>query len=240
MIARMVVACAAMLLGAAYLRSATEAAHIPTPPPLWSFPLAIGEWAGRDEQPLAPDVLKVLGVDDYLNRSYRTRDGRVASLYVGYFARQTVGDNIHSPMKCLPGAGWEPVGASRRRVTIDQSSAPAALTGREIEVNRVLIAKGLERMLVLYWYQSGHRVVANDYWAKTYKFIDAVRFNRTDGALVRIIAPIDDDTALAEEAAEAHAARFLQAVFPLLDLQFADDRSAEGRGRGLATRKEPS
>jgi EpsI family protein len=81
-------------------------------------------------------------------------------------------------------------------------------------------------MVVLYWYQSGHRVVAGDYWAKAYKFIDAVRLNRTDGALLRIIAPIDGTGAAAEQAAEAHATRFLEAIFPLLDVHLADGGSA--------------
>ena len=66
---------------------------------------------------------------------------------------------------------------------------------RSIEVNRYVIRKGLDRQLVLYWYQAHGRVVASEYWSKFFLIRDAVRLNRTDGALVRVIAPIPGPTA---------------------------------------------
>ena len=47
-------------------------------------------------------------------------------------------------------------------------------------MNRYVIQKGVDRQLVLYWYQSHGRVVANEYWSKFYLIRDAVRLNRTD------------------------------------------------------------
>ena len=207
MITRAAVVAAVMLCGAGYVHSATSASQVPTHEPLATFPIALEEWTGREEWPIEARVLHVLGVDDYLNRAYRASDGSTATLYVGYFAQQAVGDNIHSPMKCLPGAGWEPQHAERLRLAVE---------GRDIVVARVVIAKGLERMLVLYWYQSRERVIAGDYLAKVYKFIDAVTLNRTDGALVRIITPIADESAGAERNAEARASRFARIVLPVL------------------------
>jgi len=40
--------------------------------------------------------------------------------------------------------------------------------GESIEVNRYVIQKGLEKQVVLYWYQSHGRVIASEYWAKIY------------------------------------------------------------------------
>ena len=54
----------------------------------------------------------VLGVDDYTKRTYFAPGGGVG-LYIGYHASQRQGATIHSPLNCLPGAGWIPV--SRRR-----------------------------------------------------------------------------------------------------------------------------
>jgi EpsI family protein len=95
---------------------------------------------------------------------------------------------------------------------------PSDVTGavRAIEVNRVVIQKGLDRSLVLYWYQSHGRVVASEYWGKLYTVVDAIRYNRTDAALVRVVAPVAeqgvDAVARAQKAAEA----FATAVFPAL------------------------
>jgi EpsI family protein len=154
----------------------------------------------------------VLGVSDYLNRVYRTSSGTPVGLYVGYYNSQRQGDSIHSPMNCLPGAGWEPLSRSSVKIPVAMREGPT-----EIDANRYVIQKGLERQLVLYWYQSHGRTVASEYWSKFYLIADAVRLNRTDGALVRVIAAIDGDSAQAEQKAEARALRFVNDLLPQLD-----------------------
>ena len=42
----------------------------------------------------------------------------------------------------------------------------------------------------MYWYQSRDRVVATEFKAKFYVVADALRYNRTDTALVRVVLPI--------------------------------------------------
>ena len=59
-----------------------------------------------------------------------------------------------------------------------------------IVVNRYVVQHGEDRSLVLYWYQSRDRVVANEYNAKFWVMADAIRLNRTDTALVRVVVPI--------------------------------------------------
>ena len=76
--------------------------------------------------------------------------------------------------------------------------------------------KGLDRQLVLYWYQSHGRVVASEYWSKFYLIRDAVRLNRTDGSLVRVIAPIAINSEDGGAAAEQLATRFVRALYPTL------------------------
>ena len=93
-------------------------------------------------------------------------------------------------------------------------NSPAS-SAREIEINRYVIQKGLEKQLVLYWYQAHDRVVASEYWGKVYLVADAVRLNRTDGSLVRVIAPVGSGDN-AEADAEAKAVDFVKTMFPLL------------------------
>ena len=149
-------------------------------------------------------------MDEYLNRVYVAPDGREAGLYIGYYRSQRQGDAIHSPQNCLPGAGWESVKAGTLTIPIERGTGVAP---RRIEVARYVIQKGLDRALVLYWYQSHGRVIAGDYRAKIFSIIDAVRLNRTDAALVRIVTPILDNET--ETASETRASAFVQSIFPL-------------------------
>ncbi len=171
--------------------------------PLKEMPLAIGEWQGADS-PLAPQVLEVLRMDEYLNRSYRSAGLPGIDLYVGFFGSQRTGGLIHSPKHCMPGSGWYPVRASV--LTFDvPGHGPAA-------VNEYLLEKGSGRLLVLYWYHGRGRVTASEYHAKFWLVLDSIRRNRTDGALVRIITLANDG----ETAARARAVAFAQALFPHL------------------------
>ena len=75
----------------------------------------------------------------------------------------------------------------------------------------------LDQQVVLYWYQSHGRVIANEYRSKIFMVYDAVRLNRTDAALVRVISPRIGADPGAEAAAGARAVAFVKAMFPLLD-----------------------
>lgn len=171
---------------------------------LAGFPMALGNWSGTDAAPLDANTMRVLGVDDYVLRGYATPAAQVG-LYIGYYRSQRQGDTIHSPMNCLPGAGWVPVEGGR--TTIAGASGP-------VEVNRYLIQKGEDRQVALYWYQGRGRTVASEYWSKIFLVWDAARRNRTDGALVRVLSPV----AYGEDPTEAdrRAAGFAADIFPLL------------------------
>ena len=68
--------------------------------------------------------------------------------------------------------------------------------------------KGLDRQLVLYRYQAHGRIVASEYWGKIYTVVDAIRLNRSDGAMVRVIVPIPSMNEGAEREAERLALEF--------------------------------
>lgn len=152
--------------------------------PLAMLPLELGPWKGRDF-PVEERIITAVAVDDHLNRVYWDADGRAIALYVGYYKSQRTGQTIHSPKNCLPGAGWQPVSASQLNL--------AGPDGGQVAVNLYVIEKGLERQLVLYWYQSHGRIIASEYWGKIYMVLDAIRLNRTDSALVRIVTADDQN-----------------------------------------------
>jgi EpsI family protein len=203
------------LLGAAgMIARSSKSEVVPIRASLAQFPAAVGDWRGQNAPDFTPDILAILGVDEYLNRMYYARTERPVSLYIGYYESQRQGDTIHSPLNCLPGAGWIPV--QRRRIQIPVVDGGVQ---KQIEVNSIEIEKGLDRQAVLYWYQSHGRIVASEYWGKFYSVWDALRLNRTDGALVRVIVPFGRaNEASSDEsiAAERAAITFVQGIFPRL------------------------
>lgn len=171
--------------------------------PLTTLPYELDEWSGRDARPFPDDVVALLGVDDYVHRTYLNGAAVPVSLYAGYYTSQRQGDTIHSPQNCLPGAGWRPISS-----TI--VSLPTA-RGR-VSVNQYVIQKGLDKQVVLYWYQGRGRVVANEYRNKLLMMWDAATEGRTNGGLVRVMTPV---TAGADAAAEAAA--FATTLLPRLE-----------------------
>ena len=173
-----------------------------------SFPMTIDGWRVVNDQPLDPAALKVLGADDYLSRVYYRDNRSAVGLFIGFFASQRQGDTIHSPLNGLPGPGWEAVSQGRLVIPAVAGSA------RDIEINRDVVQKGLERQVVLYWYQSHGRVIASDYTSRVMLINDAVRMNRTDGSMVRVIVPVAHGAD--GKAAEALAVTFVHSLFPRL------------------------
>jgi EpsI family protein len=174
---------------------------------LKQFPTQVGGWqqSGGDER-FDNQTEAVLRADDYLVRNYRASDGRTAGFYVGYYATQRNGASYHSPLNCLPGAGWT-------------MSEPATMVikpangGPSFEANRYLIQNGPDKQLMVYWYQGRGRAVASEYWGKIYTVLDSLRRRRSDGAMVRVMVPVGASEPAAIEAAGSFAGN-ISAVLP--------------------------
>lgn len=198
---------AVLLAGAAlFVRSRGQAENLPPRDPLASFPLQVGAWRGR-EVVIPQYALDVLGAGEFLERTYtQAANEPPVDLFLAYFPSQRMGSTIHSPQNCLPGSGWTPVESTRSTLT-----SPG---GGRVLFNRYVLSKGLDKMLVLYWYQAHGRVVASEYWAKFYLVADAIRINRSDGALVRVMTPIARDEGL--ESAQQRGEAFIRDALPIL------------------------
>ncbi len=175
--------------------------------PLANFPHYLGTRSGTDFA-MPQDVLDVLGHGDFLLRNYPDSMGTPdVDLFVAYFASQRAGDTLHSPKNCLPGAGWSPVDSKQTEISV--SGLPP------FPANEYLIAKGSERRLVLYWYLAHNRAVASEYWAKFYLVADAMRYNRSDGSMIRLTTAVAPGERI--EVARARLMEFAGQVAPLLD-----------------------
>lgn len=168
--------------------------------PLTGFPDVLGALQGRD-LPLQDWELQVVRVDDHLSRVYSNPGTPPVYLYIGYYGSQRAGETLHTPRNCLPGSGWQPVTAAEVDLRLP--------SGQRGTGNFYVVEKGPERQVVLYWYQAHGRVVANEYRAKLYTVLDAIRLNRTDATLVKISTPIRHDEAKARERTLAFATQVL-------------------------------
>jgi EpsI family protein len=199
----------ALLMGATalFVHGRGTGDQLPPRRELASFPDQVGEWKGTRLN-IRAEVLDVLGPGEYSERLYQNPgEDRYVDLFLAYVPNQRTGDWLHSPKHCLPGAGWVPVVANLL-------SLPRP-GGGQTTVNRYVIAKGLDRQIVLYWYQAHGRVVASEYWAKVYLVEDAIRLNRTDGALVRVTTPVSGSESL--QSGEGRAVAFATQLLPILD-----------------------
>jgi EpsI family protein len=170
---------------AAIIYSSIRPEAIPAGRPLSEIPRSLGPWSLAREGVVEPEVQEVLKADDLVNRVYTDRAGvRGADLFIAAFRSQRNGKAPHSPKNCLPGNGWTPLVSDELSIDVGQ--------GAPIPVNRYVIEHGGDRSVVLYWYQSRDRAVANEYKAKFWVVADAIRLNRTDTALIRVIVQIHD------------------------------------------------
>jgi exosortase D (VPLPA-CTERM-specific) len=177
--------------------------------PLALIPDRMGEWALSTTQKLDPEIERALGADDYVSGYYENLEtGGTAEIFMAWYADQTRG-GIHSPEVCLPGGGWEM--ARIERVDIGE------VVGRpgDLPINRAIIQKGVDRLLVYYWFEQYGGRTASDVEAKLSLLANAVLYGRTDGALVRMLTPIGSNESVAS--AEARLNSLLAPVFERLD-----------------------
>ena len=189
----------AAAMAAARLASGIEPAALTHP--LDTIPARIGPWTAAGAGTLSENELSILQPSSYLLREYRLDPGPGSAakpaqmqLLVVYYARQQVGQSMHSPKNCLPGS-WE-VRASGTAVV------PLAM-GPPARVNTYAIQRDEQKQLILYWYESKGWIAASEFTAKFYLLRDTVAERRSPGALIRLDFP-DQPGAL--EAGESFAA----------------------------------
>ncbi|HUP03752.1 MAG TPA: EpsI family protein [Bryobacteraceae bacterium] len=202
--------------GAAYYALASRPELTPPMSPLGGFPETFQGWQGLKDFGIDADTEAVLKADDTLNREYISPAFVTNAKYdpviffVAYFKTQRTGATPHSPKNCLPGAGFEPV-EPPGTIEIPVSGRPDPLTA-----NRYIVARGDDKMVVLYWYQSHNRTIANEFSAKFWLVADAIRYRRSDTSVVKVQVPV-----IANNSAGAvrEAVSFVQAAYPALARQ---------------------
>ena len=205
-IRRTIIASILMILTMVCIRYLSHGEDIKPNKPFSAFPTKIGEWVGKEGR-FDEKVYDILGVDDSILCSYLRPDGRQVQLYVGFYQSQREGDLIHSPKHCMPGAGWNIIHTSLEELTIPDTNPG------KIKMIKLILEKGGQRQIVLYWFQSRGRFISSEYIQKLYLIIDSIIRHRTDGSFVRLIAPVMDGD---EEKALQYLKDFARLLVPIL------------------------
>jgi exosortase D (VPLPA-CTERM-specific) len=161
---------------------------------LTEMSLQLGDWKQKGSEIRFDEQTEgVLRVSDYTMREYLAPNGRLANIYVGYYASQRTGATYHSPQNCLPGAGW----VMRQPETIEVKTPD----GKTFNANRYIIENGIYKEVMIYWYQGRGRIEASEYRDKINTVWDSVLRRRSDGAMVRVMTSVGNDEQSATQAA---------------------------------------
>ena len=182
--------------------------NVPVAKSFNDFPLRIGEWIGQPKR-IYPHNIDSLDLSDHANVNYRNEEGKTINFFVAYYESQRKGESIHSPESCLPGAGWV-FNKSGLTTLILKNHTPTTIT-----VNSAFIKNREFQQLCYFWFPGRGRILTSLYQLKLYNFWDALTRHRTDGALVRLITPVNDNESL--DVAEKRLQGFVQEVIPVLE-----------------------
>ena len=202
---RSFIASSLMLAALVSLFFLSRVEEVPPIKPLATFPKQIGNWKGIESR-FDQKVYDVLGVDDSFLCDYFAPDGSQVNLYIGFYRSQREGELIHSPKHCMPGGGWNIV-----LTQLEEIAVPGKNPGKE-KVIKLLLQKGKDRQLVLYWFQARGRYVSSEYMQKIYMVWDSIFKNRTDESFIRLISPISNSEGETLE----YMKGFTQELIPLL------------------------
>ncbi len=174
------------------------------------FPNQLDEWYQfGDERRFSPEVERSLAADDYLAVQFsRSSSAPTLDFFTAWYRDLSADGVQHTPEICLPGAGWEIAEVKK----VDISSQLDLET--PFKINRVIIQKEEERMIVYYWFTHMGRTMPRNTAAKFSVLTRGLMSGRTDGAILRLISPIKKGQA--EEEAEIEMNALLKELLPRL------------------------
>ncbi len=180
-------------------------------PQLANLPGEFANWKVVSEQALEPAVQEYLRPDSYILRDYTNAStSSSVNVFVAYFKSLQSGYGPHSPAVCLPGSGW---------LVRAQSIMNLAVPGRPagIPVNKFVMEKGDQHILVLYWYQNDRNAWAQEFQGKLMLLPDLIKYQRSDVSLVRLVQPLSADDA---SQALPQLQQFAKLLYPALTEDF--------------------
>jgi EpsI family protein len=148
---------------------------------LENLPMEIADLKAKKDS-FSESVYKELNADKHVYRHYRSADGKIIDLYIGYYGTAKGGRTGHNPYACFTGAGWGIVEDGIVKLKAGHGKEPS-------EINYMLSQKGQAYDVILHWYQSDKdKILATGIQMNIQRFMGRLLHNRNDGAFIRISA----------------------------------------------------
>jgi EpsI family protein len=152
---------------------------------LENIPIKVADYKGTEDS-FPESVYQELNADRHVYRHYVGPDGAQIDLYIGYYGTAKGGRTGHNPYACFPGAGWGIIKTDKANIKYRNKNAT---------INLIVAQKGNVYETVCHWYQSNKdKVLATGIQQNIQRFISRIKYNRNDGAFVRISMRSDKDS----------------------------------------------
>lgn len=196
---------ALMLSTLAGVRGASRSKHRQVRNVMWDrVPYRLGPWTGTEAR--FDPVFGVDPADSSLLRIYRTYDLLPIIVYVGFHGDLPTSLDYHTPVVCYPAQGWQIVSTGK--------SSLGAFRGNPVQASEIVVEKGGERRLVVWWYHAGSQSFEKRI-RQVYMMVALAMFTgRTDGSIVRVEVPLAQGS---EEAVREELQRFSRLLLPALE-----------------------
>lgn len=174
------------------------------------FPMTVGSWQGKDIELSRQDIVyAVLETKTLLTRLYVNSEAKdeIIDFFVIYAERTSRG--FHPPEVCFVAGGRTIVKAGIVPIPLsDEENAPI------LKANMFLgkVPEG-QKILFLYWFGIGDRLMANYYKSSLYLLRDTIRGKNSPATMVRVALPLVNDDF---EKTMAIATDFIQQIIPIL------------------------
>ncbi len=157
----------------------------------------------RKEEPRLPEqTAQQLKADEILLRNYYDSQNRRVEFFVGYYEDQQFGAQVHSPLHCLPGAGWTILRNDKFQLPFEHMRGAAS---------KLDISKKDDQQIVLYWFVSDGKVVQNEMDLKIRLMVNAFQRRVTSVYFYRVCVAYQESEA---NAGLALLQEFLNALAP--------------------------
>lgn len=172
--------------------------------PLKEFPQKIGQWKYLNDYKFKDEIIQILKVDDYLQRDF-INNGKIVSLYIGYYKTHRKFAEIHTPENCQAGGGWVILNEKKRQLNIN---------GEKIYLIEALYEKDQRKEIFYYWYKVGNNYITNFFKYKIFIIKNSLLNHKSNAAFFRISVHVSNNNL--KEARETGES-FLKEIIPILN-----------------------
>jgi len=149
-----------------------------------NYNFKIKNWEGIKLPDYNKQALSNLATDEIIFMKYFKDHNKEVLLYIGYYTSLAKADFSHAPEVCFIGQGWIITNEEKKIIKINQHI---------IKAKSLIITKGNEKKLVLYWYQNPFGSHDNLLFQKLHLLITKIRYGKEKNAFIRISTPVNGD-----------------------------------------------